>query len=75
MKAFVFFLRCPPMIRVIFWASSCPEGFVGGPYFYSLVYNGGYMLPNIIINGIVLCIIAIKAPKLFEPNDTKGEEA
>ncbi len=60
---------------VIFWASSCPEGFVGGPYFYSLVYNGGYMLPNIIINGIVLCIIAIKAPKLFEPNDTKGEEA
>ena len=25
MKAFVFFLRCPPMIRVIFWASILPS--------------------------------------------------
>jgi len=47
------------------------SSFTGGPIVYSLVYNGGYMLPNIIICSIILALIIIKAPQLFK---TKEEE-
>lgn len=56
---------------VIFWSSNCPEGFFGGPIMYSIVYNGGYMLPNIIINAVIICLIAIKQPRLL--NCEEGE--
>lgn len=51
---------------VIFWSSSCPDGYPGGPIIYSLVYNGSYMIPNIIINGALIILMALKAPKLFK---------
>ncbi len=57
---------------VIFWRSSCPDGYFGGPEVYSLVYNGSFMIPNIIINVALLILILIKAPKIFEPNEIKG---
>ncbi len=57
---------------VIFWASNTPDGFPGGPWMYSLVYNGGYMLPNIIINAIILSLIVIKQPGLLIVEE-KGE--
>ena len=53
---------------VIFWNSSTPENFVGGAYLNSLVYNGGYMIPNIIINALLLWLIAAKQPKILLPN-------
>ncbi len=56
---------------VIFWSSSTPEGFVGGAYLYSLVYNGGFMIPNIILCGLALTLMFIKAPQLFEIQDRK----
>lgn len=54
------------------------SSFTGGPVVYSLVYNGGYMLPNIVICAIVLAIIVIKAPQIFvdknvEAASTEGE--
>lgn len=55
---------------VIFWPNS---DFLGGPAVYSLVYNGGYMLPNIIVNAILICLIAIKQPKLLKVNDNSQE--
>lgn len=52
----------------------------GAPALYSLVYNGGYMLPNILISAIILSLVVIKAPQLFIENNTitkkeKGEMA
>lgn len=61
---------------VIFWSSSCPEGYIGGPMVYSLIYNGGFMIPNIIINAIILIIISMKFSEILSPNDggVKNEE-
>ena len=57
----------------IFWSSSTPDGYFGGPVVYSMVYNGGYMLPNIILNALILCIIAIKIPQLLTVKEEGGE--
>lgn len=57
---------------VIFWSSNCPTDFLGGPAVYSLVYNGEYMLPNIVINAGLLCFIGIKYPNLFLLEQNKG---
>ena len=62
-------LLCHFLAGVIFWSSSCPEGYLGGPIVFSLVYNGSYMLPNILINGLILCILGAKFHKLFTPED------
>lgn len=53
---------------IIFWGYTFPENFVGGPYVYSLVYNGGYMIPNIIIAILILLLINSKNPSLLFPN-------
>ena len=62
-------LTCHYLAGVIFWSSSCPEGYFGGPLLYSLIYNGSYMLPNIIINGILLIIIGTKFNYLLKPKE------
>lgn len=64
-------LLCHYLAGVIFWASSCPEGFLGGPAVYSLVYNGGYMLPNIVVNGLLLVLIFWKQPNFFFIEENK----
>lgn len=66
-------LICHYLAGVIFWSASCPEGFLGGPYFYSLVYNGGYMIPNIVLSAIILVILFVKTPNLFFV-ETKRED-
>lgn len=53
---------------VIFWSYTCPENFLGGPLVYSLVYNGAYMIPNIILSAIILIIIDKKQPTILNPN-------
>lgn len=40
---------------IILWDSYCPEGM--SLWLYSLIYNGGYMLPNAIIAAVALCIL------------------
>ncbi len=52
---------------VIFWSSSCPADFLGGPAVYSLVYNGAYMIPNIILSALILILIALKQPAILNP--------
>ena len=47
----------------LLWGSYAWEGW--NPALYSLVYNGSYMIPNIIILAIVIAILAKAAPKLF----------
>ncbi len=68
-------LLCHYLAGVIFWQSSCPDGYPGGPYIYSLVYNGSYMIPNIILNGLLLVIISLKLPQIFKDFDGGKDNA
>ena len=54
---------------VVFWGSNAPEGFPGGEFVYSLAYNGAYMLPNIIINLLIILLIFAKQPKILIPEN------
>lgn len=62
-------LFCHFLAGVIFWSSSCPEGFPGGPFVFSIAYNSAYMIPNTIINALLLSILAYKMPRLFNPDE------
>ena len=44
----------------LLWGSYAPKGW--SVAYYSLIYNGSYMLPNIIIGVIVILIIGKTAP-------------
>lgn len=48
----------------LLWGSYAPEGMNAA--YYSLVYNGAYMIPDIIILVIVILLVYKAAPKLFE---------
>jgi thiamine transporter len=49
---------------VIFFSESA-EG--QNVWIYSIVYNGGYMIPSIILTAIVCSLIFVTAPRLIEP--------
>ena len=57
------------------WASSMPETFFGmtmtSPWFYSLLYNGLYMLPSTVIAVICCAILAKSLKKYIEAADIK----
>lgn len=40
---------------------------------YSLIYNGGYMLPSIIVSAIIICLMSIKFKNLFLLENTKND--
>ena len=44
----------------LLWGSYAPKGW--SVVYYSLIYNGSYMLPNIIIGVIVILVIGKTAP-------------
>ena len=48
----------------LLWGSYAPEGM--NVVYYSLVYNGAYMVPDIIILVVVILILYKTAPKLFD---------
>ncbi len=51
---------------VLLWGSSAPEGM--NPWLYSLVYNGGYMLPNaLLITVLLVCISLALDPTTLRP--------
>ena len=53
----------------LLWGSYAPKGW--SVAYYSLIYNGSYMLPNIIIGVIVILIIGKTAPGfLFQKRET-----
>lgn len=68
---FVCVLRfiCSFLSGWLLWGSYAPEGM--HPAYYSLVYNGAYMLPDTIIAAVVVGILAFSVPKLLfvEKND------
>lgn len=63
--AIVGFLRfvCSFLSGWLLWGSYAPEGM--GAVYYSLVYNGSYMLPNTIIGIIVIILLTAKAPRII----------
>ena len=58
---------CHFLAGVIFWSESIAwKSFEGLPVLYSLVYNGAYCLPNIILCAILLVLIYKLQPQLIE---------
>ena len=60
---------------VTIYAEYMPDVFVGmkmsSPWFYSLLYNGLYMLPSTVIAGICCAILAKSLKKYIEAADIK----
>ncbi|MCR4720003.1 MAG: energy-coupled thiamine transporter ThiT [Firmicutes bacterium] len=52
------------MSGVFLFASYAPEG--QNPWIYSIIYNGSYMLPELIIAILVLTALYAFAPRLFK---------
>ncbi len=51
---------------IVLWDSYCPEGM--SLWLYSLIYNGGYMLPNAIIAAVALAILCpLVDPRTLRP--------
>ncbi len=50
---------------IVFFASSAPEG--QPVWLYSLIYNGSYMIPSIIVSAIVASLLFTTAPRLLQP--------
>ncbi len=62
-------LVCHVLSGVIVWASYAPEGM--NPWIYSIVYNGSYLLPEMLITAAVFALIykplmkAAPSPELY----------
>ncbi|MBQ7688369.1 MAG: energy-coupled thiamine transporter ThiT, partial [Clostridia bacterium] len=52
---------CHFITGVVIWGQWAPEGM--GKYLYSLLYNGQYMLPELIIT-VVLAAVLINIPQM-----------
>lgn len=57
----VFRFVCHYVTGVAIWGQWAPEGM--GKYLYSLLYNGGYMLPELLIT-LVLAAILLESPEI-----------
>ena len=58
------------------WAEYMPDSFFGmtmhSPWFYSLLYNLAYMLPNILITVVVFALLYKPLGKFFRGEDLKA---
>ena len=52
---------CHFVTGVVIWGQWAPEGM--GKYLYSLIYNGQYMLPELVIT-VILAVILINVPQM-----------
>lgn len=57
----VFRFACHYVTGVAIWGQWAPEGM--GKYLYSLLYNGGYMLPELGIT-LVLAVLLLESPEI-----------
>ena len=48
-------LICHVISGVVVWASYAPEGM--NPLYYSIVYNGSYLLPELVITLVIVGIL------------------
>ena len=53
---FIRFL-CSFLSGVLIWGSSAPEG--QPVWLYSLTYNGGYMIPNMILTAVIILVLCV----------------
>ena len=57
----------------LIWAEWMPEEFLnmpmGNPWFYSLLYNGVYVLPNILIGVLIIGLLTAPLGKYFRGED------
>ena len=61
---------CSFLSGIIIWSSYTPEGME--PWWYSLTYNGGYMLPNAILCAVVIVVLCMFVnPKTLKPMKQK----
>ena len=61
---------CSFLSGVLLWGSYAPEG--QSVWVYSLVYNGGYMIPNAILSGVCIAVLcAIVSPETLRPMKLK----
>ena len=66
-SAIVIFLRflCHFASGILLWGTFAPKG--QPVWLYSVIYNGGYMLPEMIITVIIVSVLSVKIiPKLTE---------
>ena len=57
---------CSFLSGVLLWGSYAPEG--QSVWVYSLLYNGGYMIPNAIVAGVcIVALCAVVSPDTLRP--------
>jgi len=58
---------------VLIWGEWMPDEFLGmsmgNPWFYSLLYNGLYMVPNTLIGAVIVGILAVPLKNYFRGED------
>lgn len=61
---------CSFLSGVLLWGSYAPAG--QSVWYYSLVYNGGYMIPNAIVAGVCIVLLcALVSPETLRPMKRK----
>lgn len=64
---------CSFLSGILIWGSYAPEG--QPVWLYSLVYNGGYMIPNAILATVVIVLLCLVVdPKTLHPMIKKKEK-
>ena len=62
---------CSFLSGIFLWGSYAPEG--QPVWFYSLTYNGGYMIPNALVAAVCIVLLCTLAdPKTLRPRRKKG---
>ena len=64
------------VIGAVVWGKWMPDTFFGmtmtSPWFYSLLYNGSYMLPDILICLVIFALLYKPLKKYFAAADLQG---
>ena len=67
------------VVGATIWAEYMPEQFLGiamdSPWFYSLLYNLVYMIPNILITVVIFLLLAKPLNKYFTAADLAAPAA
>lgn len=63
-------LVCSFLSGILIWGSYAPEG--TPVWLYSLIYNGSYMLPEIIITAVVVAVLIPVLDKIATPKKTEA---
>ena len=66
------------VVGAVVWGKWMPDAFFGmtmtSPWFYSLLYNGSYMLPDILICGVIFALLYRPLKKYFTSADLRAAQ-